>query len=92
MSCINEYIREIGVEKDLNSMNMEEMFSKIREFNQYNLYTVNENFCLQLFELDECANDEISCLWEASDKELRKILIKALEYISESIFNRNYDF
>ena len=42
------YIEEIGIEKDLDSMSIEEMLLKIRGFNQFNIYTVNEYYCIQL--------------------------------------------
>lgn len=85
------YLKEIGIKKELNSMSIEEMLSKIREFNQYSIYTVNEYYCIQLFDLEVCANDEISCISEFSDKDLRKVLIRALEDIAETVYNRNYD-
>lgn len=86
------YIEEIGIEKDLASMSIEEMLLKIREFNQFNIYTVNEYYCIQLFELEVCGNDEIDCISEFSDTDLRKVLIRALEDISETVYNRNHDF
>lgn len=86
------YIEEIGIEKDLDSMSIEEMLLKIREFNQFNIYTVNEYYCIQLFELEVCGNDEIDCISEFSDTDLRKVLIRALEDIAETIYNRNHDF
>lgn len=86
------YIEEIGIEKDLASMSIEEMLLKVREFNQFNIYTVNEYYCIQLFELEVCGNDEIDCISEFSDIDLRKVLIRALEDIAETIYNRNHDF
>lgn len=86
------YIEEIGIEKDLDSMSIEEMLLKIRGFNQFNIYTVNEYYCIQLFELEVCGNDEIDCISEFSDTDLRKVLIRALEDIAETIYNRNHDF
>lgn len=85
------YLKEIGIEKDLNSMSIEEILSKIREFNQYSIYTVNEYYCIQLFDLEVCANDEVDCITEFSDKDLRKVLMRALEDIAETVYNRNYD-
>ena len=86
------YIEEIGIEKDLDSMSIEEMLLKIRGINQFNIYTVNEYYCIQLFELEVCGNDEIDCISEFSDTDLRKVLIRALEDIAETIYNRNHDF
>lgn len=86
------YLKEIGIEQDIKSMSIEKMLLKIREFNQFNLYTVNENYCIQLFDLEVCANDEINCISEFSNKDLKKVLIRALEDVAETIFNRNHDF
>lgn len=86
------YIEEIGIEKDLESMSIEEMLLKIREFNQFSIYTVNEYYCIQLFDLEVCGNDEIDNVGEFSDTDLRKLLTRALEDIAETIYNRNYDF
>ena len=86
------YLKEIGIEQDLNSMSIEEILLKIREFNQYSIYTVNKYYCIQLFDLEVCGNDEIDCISEFSDTVLRKVLIRALEDISETIYNRNHDF
>lgn len=86
------YLKEIGVEKDLNSMSEGEMLSKIREFNQINLYTVNEYWCIQLFDLEVSANDEVDNVGEFSNTELKQVLIMALEDIAEKVYNRNYDF
>lgn len=85
------YLKEIGIKKDLNSMSIEEILSKIRKFNQYSIYTVNEYYCIQLFDLEVCANDEVDCIIEFSDKDLRKVLMRALEDIAETVYNRNYD-
>lgn len=87
------YFKEIGIKQgNIKSMSIEEMLLKIREFNQFNLYSVNEDYCIQLFDLEVCGNDEIDCISEFSNKDLKKILIEALEDIAETIYNRNHDF
>lgn len=62
----------------------EELINLIRMHNQINIYTVNENWCVQLFEPNICPNDiNVSCNWEGSDVNLKKVLIKAIEHITK---------
>lgn len=85
------YLSEIGI-KDINFLNAEDMLLKIREFNQYNLYTVNDYYCIQLFDLDVCANDDVTCNNEFQNKDLKELLKSALVYIAETTYNYNHDF
>lgn len=65
-------------------LTIEELIKQIRNHNQIQIYTVYEEWCIQLFDLSVCPNDiDVSCNWESSDKDLKKILIRALEYIVE---------
>jgi putative transcriptional regulator len=65
-------------------LSIEELINIIRTHNQINIYTVYEDWCVQLFELNICPNDiEASCNWENADKDLKKVLIRALEHIVE---------
>lgn len=54
---------------------MEELIKKLRELHQINIYSVNEDWCIQLFDLDVCPNDydvqpcrEFECVYETSRK------------------------
>lgn len=89
---MQHYLKGIGIEKDITYLNIEEMLLKIREFNQFNLYTVDEYYCIQLFDLEVCANDEVSCNSEFQHKDLKKLLILALLDIAETVYNHTYDF
>jgi hypothetical protein len=63
------------------SMAVEELIMRLREQHQMDIYTVNEQWCIQLFELDVCANDiGISCDFETSGKNLSDLLIEALDW------------
>lgn len=62
----------------------EELLKEIRSHNQIQIYTVYEEWYIQLFDLSICPNDiNASCNWEDSDKDLKKVLIRAVEHIVE---------
>lgn len=65
------------------SVSPDELISKIREFHQMTIYTVNDHWCIQLFDINVAANDMIDCLFETSSTELIKVLRYALEWIEE---------
>lgn len=72
---------EVNTYEDLTT---EELIKQIRSHNQIQIYTVYEDWCVQLFELSICPNDiDVSCNWEGSDKDLKKVLIRALEHSVE---------
>lgn len=43
---------------------MEDRIAKLRQFVQFDFYTVDEMFVLQLFNKDVAANDGVDCIWE----------------------------
>lgn len=56
----------------------------IRKHHQLNIYTVDETWVVQLFELDVCANDIWkSCVYETDSKELIDALFESILWISE---------
>lgn len=66
------------------NLTTEELINQIRSLNQIQIYSVYEDWCVQLFDLSVCPNDiDVSCNWEGSGKDLKKVLIRALEYIVE---------
>lgn len=72
---------------------MEEMFETIRKYHQYNLYTVDKYFCLQIFNPEDCGNDDNTiCIGQYDGKILRQVLISALNDIAEMNFNQAHDF
>jgi hypothetical protein len=65
-------------------LSVDELIKLIRTHNQINIYTVYEQWCVQLFDLSICPNDiDVSCNWESSDISLKKVLIRAIEHIAE---------
>lgn len=68
-------------------MKSHELIMKLRERHQIDIYSSNEQWCVQLFELDICPNDiGISCEFETSDESLHDALTEALKWSS----NRQY--
>ena len=71
-------------ETPYKKLSADELIKLIRIHNQINIYTVYENWCVQLFDLSICPNDiDVSCNWEDSDISLKKVLIRAIEHIAE---------
>ncbi|MCP1134360.1 hypothetical protein NKT34_13730 [Paenibacillus polysaccharolyticus] len=57
----------------------------IRKYHQMILYTVDERWCIQLFEHDEATNDAESCWHESSGTELIKLLYTTIERIYDRL-------
>lgn len=65
-------------------MNSHELIMKLRERHQMDIYSSNEQWCVQLFKLDICPNDiGISCEFETSNESLHDALTEALEWSSD---------
>ncbi len=78
----------LNINKELNQLSTEELIDLIRHHHQIDLYTVNGNWWLQLFDLIDCPDDiDVSCVWENDNKELNKLLISAAEYIAECVYD-----
>jgi hypothetical protein len=78
----------LNIDKEVSELTTEELIKLIRKYHQIDLYTVDEYWCLQLFDLTVCPNDiNVSCDWENDDKELNTVLIMAIEYIAECIYD-----
>ena len=45
-------------------MKMQDKIMELRQYVQFDFYTVNEMFVLQLFDEDVAANDGVDCIWE----------------------------
>lgn len=75
---------------------MEDLIEEIRELHQINIYSVDENWCIQLFNLDVCPNDydvqpcpEFECVFETSGGDLYNVLSDALEWAQNQVRNIN---
>ncbi|MDF2652741.1 MAG: hypothetical protein K0Q73_8546 [Paenibacillus sp.] len=68
---------------------MEVLIKNIRELHQMDIYTVDENWCIQLFELHVAANDMIDCIYENSSKDLNEVLSNAWEWALDRVRQSN---
>ncbi|MCY7675731.1 hypothetical protein [Bacillus safensis] len=65
-------------------MDTHALIMKLRERHQLEIYTVDEQWCVHLFQLDICPNDiGISCEFETNGTSLNEVLTEALEWSSE---------
>lgn len=64
------------------------MIGFIREYYQMDIYTVNDNWCIQLFDLNDCANDQKSCVYENSSEELINLLFDGIKFVFEILADR----
>lgn len=62
---------------------MQDKILRLRTFVQFDFYTVNELYCLQLFDKDVCANDGVDCIWEGSSKYFNSLFNEAIEWCKE---------
>lgn len=70
---------------------MEEIIKKLRELHMMDIYTVNEFWCVDLFELDVCSNDydvqpsfKFESVFETSGTHLYDVLCNALKWAQEN--------
>lgn len=61
------------------------MIGLIREYHQIDLYTVNEKWCIQLFDLNDCANDQNDCSYEDNNTELIDLLFDCVKWLNDSL-------
>jgi hypothetical protein len=79
-----------SVEELLNKVTIGSLISVIREYHQLSIYTVNLEWCIQLFDLDESANDDILCSYENSRHELIDVLYVTTSWIYERFLNKSF--
>ena len=58
-----------------------QMIETVRRVKQMDIYTVDNWWCVQLFNLETCANDGYDCEWENSSRELCDALWMAVKEI-----------
>ena len=56
------------------------LIESIRVYYQMNIYTVNEFWCVQLFDLKDCVNDGVDCVYENNSEELVDVLFETLKW------------
>lgn len=60
-----------AMENECGSMvTVDSLVGKIRERYQLSIYTVNDNWVVQLYDADVCANDQVDGIYEVASKEL----------------------
>lgn len=53
---------------------------KLRQYVQFDLYTVDNIYVIQLFDKNVYVNDGKDCIWEDSDKNIKTLLKRAIEW------------
>lgn len=59
----------------------------VRQHHQMDIYTVDETWGIQLFDLNDCANDEKSCIYENNGKELIDVLYECIIWILDRLMD-----
>ncbi|MEC0232660.1 hypothetical protein [Paenibacillus alba] len=67
----------------------EELIIKIRLYHQINIFTVNDDWCVQLFNSDEEANGDFDCIYESHSKDFKVLLSDALEWAVDRLRQDN---
>ena len=62
---------------------MKDRILTLRRYVQFDFYTVNNMYCLQLFDKNVSANDGIDCIYEDSDEILEILFDDAIEWCKE---------
>ena len=83
------FLYSLGWYKDHNwyitkSINLLNILLELNVYVQYDLYTVNEEYVLQLFEKDQCPNDlDASYIWKKTNSDLFMLVTEALCWCRE---------
>lgn len=64
---------------------MEDRIIKLRQYVQFDFYTVNEMFVLQLFAKEDCANDGKNCIWEDDHFDFVDLFEQAIAWCEENL-------
>lgn len=67
-------------------IDLKDSIESLRKYHQLDIYTVDEIWCIQLFDLNVATNDlDASCVYEDSNKSLNSLLVEALEWVNRNI-------
>ena len=72
------------------SICMAERIIKLRQYVQFDFYTVNEMFVLQLFEKEDCANDGKDCIWEDDHFDFVMLFEQAITWCEDRYCNLKF--
>lgn len=73
----------------VNVVTIGNLLEVIRKYHQIDVYTVDSNWCIQLFDFDVAANDQVDCIYENHHEELINVLYGSLEWIYDHERNRH---
>lgn len=63
----------------------EGLINSLRQYHQINIYTVGNQWCVQLFDLDVDTNDiGASCIYEDQNRNLEDLLVDAIEWVQRN--------
>ncbi|WP_197483491.1 hypothetical protein [Paenibacillus elgii] len=69
----------------LETISIGNLIDVIRKYHQMTFYTVDSMWCIQLFDHDVAANDQIDCIYENNREELIILLYVALEWVYDRL-------
>lgn len=64
---------------------MTDRIVKLRQYVQFDFYTVNEMFVLQLFDKSNAANDGVDCIWEDGHFDFETLFEQAIAWCEENL-------
>ncbi len=73
--------RKNGQNQNLTSL--EQHFNYILNWFNFDIYNMNETFCIQLFEKEFYANDEVDCVAEFQGKSISDVVSQVIDWIEE---------
>lgn len=62
---------------------MKKRIIELRRYVQFDFYTVNDMYCLQLFDKNVSANDGVDCIYEDSNEIFEILFDNAIEWCKE---------
>ncbi|WPS85538.1 hypothetical protein SMD22_00325 (plasmid) [Brevibacillus halotolerans] len=76
------------VDELASKINIGNLTEIIRKYHQLIIYTVNDDWCIQLFDHDVAANDDVECNYENSRSELIEVLYISLGWVYDHLRNK----
>lgn len=64
---------------------MTDRIVKLRQYVQFDFYTVDEMFVLQLFDKNNAANDGSDCIWEDDHFDFEALFEQAIAWCEENL-------
>ena len=64
---------------------MTDRIVKLRQYVQFDFYTVDEMFVLQLFDKNNAANDGSDCIWEYDHFDFEALFEQAIAWCEENL-------